>query len=288
MTYEAPIYRPPSEARSLILQLTLGCSHNQCTFCYMYKSKPYRVKSRAEMWEHLAWGKAMDPDARRIFLADGNVLGLETPLLLEILATLYREFPFLERVSVYGGPNDMLGKTPKELTSLRQAGLQLVYLGVESGSDTVLQQVRKGVTSAEMIAAGVRVREAGIRLSCMLISGLGGTDLWEEHALESARVISAINPEYLGLLTLLVEDNTPLYRQIQQGSFRLLSPEKVLSETQLLLEHLQISDCTFRSNHPSNYLNLSGVLNQERERLLSEIKEAAAQGSFRPEGWRAL
>jgi radical SAM superfamily enzyme YgiQ (UPF0313 family) len=135
MTYEAPIYRPPSEARSLILQLTLGCSHNQCTFCYMYKGKPYRVKSQEEMWQHIAWGKAMDPAARRIFLADGNVLGLETSLLLEILAVLYREFPSLERVSVYGGPQDILGKTPEELESLRQAGLQLVYLGVESGSD---------------------------------------------------------------------------------------------------------------------------------------------------------
>ncbi|SMP59009.1 radical SAM protein [Anoxynatronum buryatiense] len=288
MTYEAPLYRPPSEARSLILQLTLGCSHNQCTFCYMYKGKPYRVKSPEAMREHIAWGKAIDPGARRIFLADGNVLGLETPLLLEILTTLYREFPALERVSLYGGPGDMLGKTPEELASLHKTGLQLVYLGVESGSDTVLQQVRKGVTSEEMITAGVRVREAGIHLSCMLISGLGGTTHWEEHALESARVISAINPEYLGLLTLLVEDNTPLHRQIQQGSFHLLPAEKVLAETRLLLENLQVTDCTFRSNHPSNYLNLAGVLNQDQQRLLAEIQEAGEQGRLRPEGWRAL
>lgn len=288
MTYEAPLYRPPSEARSLILQLTLGCSHNQCTFCYMYKGKPYRVKSREAMWEHIAWGKAMDPGARRIFLADGNVLGLETPLLLEILATLYREFPSLERVSVYGGPADILGKTPEELASLCQAGLQLVYLGVESGSDTVLQQVRKGVSADEMITAGLRVREAGIHLSCMLISGLGGTAHWENHALESARVINAINPEYLGLLTLLVEDNTPLYRQIQQGTFHLLPAEKVVAETQLLLENLQVTDCTFRSNHPSNYLNLAGVLNQDQPRLLAEIREAMEAGRLRPEGWRAL
>lgn len=288
MTYEAPIYRPPSEARSLILQLTLGCSHNQCTFCYMYKGKSYRVKSQEEMWQHIAWGKAMDPAARRIFLADGNVLGLETSLLLEILAVLYREFPSLERVSVYGGPQDILGKTPEELESLRQAGLQLVYLGVETGSDTVLQQVRKGVTAEEMITAGVRVRQAGILLSCMLISGLGGTTHWREHALESARVISAINPEYLGLLTLLVEENTPLHRQISQGLFQLLPPEAVLEETSLLMENLQVTGCTFRSNHPSNYLNLSGVLNRDKEQLLAQIQAARQEGRLRPEGWRAL
>ncbi|MDW7670517.1 MAG: radical SAM protein [Bacillota bacterium] len=288
MTYEAPIYRPPSEARSLILQLTLGCSHNQCTFCYMYKGKPYRVKSREEMWEHLAWGKAMDPGARRIFLADGNVLGLDTSLLLEILTALYREFPSLERVSVYGGPRDILGKTPEELAALRQAGLQLVYLGVESGSDAVLQQVHKGVTAEEMITAGVRVRQAGLLLSCMLISGLGGTTHWREHALESARVISVINPDYLSLLTLLVEENTPLHRQIRQGLFQPLPPEDVLEETRLLLEHLQLNGCTFRSNHPSNYLNLSGVLNRDQDRLLAQIQAARQEGRLRPEGWRAL
>ena len=288
MPYEAPLYRPPSEARSLILQLTLGCSHNQCTFCYMYKTKPYRVKSREAMWEHIAWGKTTDPGARRIFLADGNVLGLETPLLQEILTALYREFPALERVSVYGGPRDILAKSPEELTSLQQAGLQLVYLGVESGSNTVLQQVHKGVTAQEMITAGLRVRQAGIHLSCMLISGLGGTAHWREHALESARVISAINPEYLGLLTLLVAEHTPLHRQINQGSFQLLPPEDILEETRILLENLQVTDCTFRSNHPSNYLNLAGVLNQDQDQLLAQIQAARQAGGLRPEGWRAL
>jgi radical SAM superfamily enzyme len=153
---------------------------------------------------------------------------------------------------------------------------------------TVLQQVRKGVTAQEMITAGVRVRQAGILLSCMLISGLGGTTHWREHALESARVISAINPEYLGLLTLLVEENTPLHRQISQGLFQLLPPEAVLEETSLLLENLQVTDCTFRSNHPSNYLNLSGVLNRDKEQLLAQIQAARQEGRLRPEGWRAL
>ncbi|MTI95817.1 MAG: radical SAM protein [Firmicutes bacterium] len=287
MSYSAPLYRPPSEADSLILQLTHGCSHNQCVFCYMYKNKPYRVKTWQEMQAHIAWGKTIGIDAKRIFLADGNVLALSTETLLSLLQTLYQEFPQLERVSLYGGPRDILAKRPAELYALSAAGLKLVYLGVESGSARVLARMKKGVNPAEMIEAGGRVREAGIPLSCMLISGLGGSELWQEHALESARVINGINPEYLALLTLLVEANTPLYQKVNSGEFSLLAPEKILAETYLLLDSLTLSACTFRSNHPSNYFSLAGVLNRDKGLLLRQIRQVQAE-DLRPEDWRAL
>lgn len=285
MTYTWPLYRPPSEAKSLILQLTQGCSHNQCVFCYMYKGKPYQVKSHQQMLEHIAWGRGMDPGARRIFLADGNCLALETQLLLEILKELYQQFPLLERVALYGGPRDILTKSKEELTALQKAGLHLVYLGVESGSAQVLKKMNKGVTPEEMTEAGTRVLSSGISLSCMLISGLGGRELWREHAQESARVINAINPDYLALLTLMVEENTPLYHQVQAQKFMLLSPQEVFAETLILLENLDLQDCTFRSNHPSNYLNLAGVLNRDKHKLIEQLRHAR---DFRPEGWRAL
>lgn len=285
MTYTWPLYRPPSEANSLILQLTQGCSHNQCVFCYMYKGKPYQVKSHQQIHEHIAWGRSMDPDARRIFLADGNCLALETQLLLEILKELYQQFPRLERVALYGGPRDILAKSKAELAALQKAGLHLVYLGVESGSAQVLRMMKKGVTPEEMTEAGVRVQKASISLSCMLISGLGGRALWQEHALESASVINAINPKYLGLLTLMVEENTPLYKLVEAQEFQLPTPQEVLAETLLLLENLDLDNCTFRSNHPSNYLNLAGVLNRDKQRLVEQVRHSR---DFRPEGWRAL
>ena len=287
MPYSTPLYRPPSEASSLILQLTHGCSHNQCVFCYMYKDKPFGVKSWEEMLAHIAWGKTNRPEAKRIFLADGNVLALPTKTLLAVLQKLNQEFPRLERVALYGGPLDALAKSTDELAELREAGLSLIYLGIESGSPQVLSIMKKGVTPGEMAAAGVRLSGTGITLSCMLISGLGGSELWREHALESARVINTINPDYLGLLTLLIAENTPLYQLVKSGEFSLLAPEKILAETYLLLENLTVSDCTFRSNHPSNYLSLAGVLSRDKKVLLQQIRQTQT-GDLRPEGWRAL
>jgi radical SAM superfamily enzyme YgiQ (UPF0313 family) len=251
----------------------------------MYKGKPCQVKSHQQIHEHIAWGRGMDPGARRIFLADGNCLALETELLLEILKELYEQFPHLERVALYGGPRDILAKSNEELKALQQAGLHLVYLGVESGSAQVLGMMKKGVTPEEMTKAGVRVQQASISLSCMLISGLGGRELWREHALESARVINAINPKYLALLTLMVEENTPLCKLVQAQEFQLLSPQAVLAETLLLLENLDLDTCTFRSNHPSNYLNLTGVLSRDKQMLIEQLRQAR---DFRSEGWRAL
>lgn len=289
MNYDFPLYRPPSESNSLILQITLGCSHNKCTFCYMYKTKKYRMKTQSEIEEHIGWAREEYPNAKRIFLADGNVLAIDTPVLKDIVKGLYAKFSDLERVTAYAGPKDILAKSDSELLELRNAGLTMLYLGVESGSAQVLKNVKKGVSPEEMIQAGQRVIKAGFKLSCMVISGLGGKEHWEEHAIESARVISAIDPDYFALLTLLVEQGTVLYAQVNKGEFILLEPQEVVEETKLMLKNIELTDCTFRSNHPSNYVNLKGVLNDDKEILLAILNKAQEnEENFTPEGWRGL
>lgn len=288
--YDAPLYRPPSEAYSLILQITLGCSHNRCVFCNMYKTKRFYVKDPMEIEEHIKAAKLHNPKATRIFLADGNVMSVETGLLVEIVQRLYREFPYLERVSAYAGPLDLLDKSMAELKQIKEAGLEMLYLGVESGSKRVLTFMNKGVTPEEMIIAGQKAKESGFTLSCTVISGLGGKELWEEHAIETARVINAINPDYFALLTLLVEEDAPLKHMISKGRFELLTPEEVIQETYLMFKNLELNQCTFRSNHPSNYLPLAGELNRDKGNILRQLEEALNQDNkaLTPEAWRRL
>lgn len=272
MEYDYPVYRPPSEAYSLILQVTIGCSHNACIFCTMYKTKKFRIKTWAEIEVMILEASQSYPRTRKIFLADGNALSLSTDLLVKTLNLLYKSFSRLERVSIYGGPRDILDKTPEELLLLKKNRLDLVYLGVESGSESVLKAVKKGVSPADMIAAGRKVKGSGLGLSVTLISGLGGIDLWEEHALQSARVVSAIKPDFLALLTLVMEKGAPLLRNIEAGEFSLLTPWEILRETRVLIENLDLENCVFRSNHASNYFSLGGVLNQDKEELLHTIE----------------
>lgn len=209
MRYDPPVFRPPSEASSLILQVSLGCSHNACAFCGMYKGKKFRVKSWPEIEADILAAKKEFPVAARVFLADGNALALDSGLLIKTVKKLYSEFPCLERVGIYAGPKDILSKQPQELAELREAGLGILYFGLESGSDRVLGRVGKGVSSAQMVEAGRKVLDAGLALSVTVIIGLGGTELSEEHALETAAAAGAIDPTYLGALTLMVPENSP-------------------------------------------------------------------------------
>ncbi|HVJ49673.1 radical SAM protein [Desulfitobacterium sp.] len=291
MFYEGNIYRPPSEASSLILQVTVGCKHNQCTFCSMYKGKPYRQKNREEIAEIIEEGVALYPLAKRIFLADGDALTLDTELLVDLLKELYARFPRLERVGIYGGPLDILAKSSAELTLLRQYGLQIVYLGIESGSAVVLKQIKKGVTPQEMITAGQRIVASGILLSCTVISGLGGTEYTKEHALETAKVVNAIDPQYFGTLTLILEPEAPLRRQVAAGTFKLLNPWETLEELKLMIQHLDVHNCVYRSNHASNYLTLKAHLPEEKDALLATLTNVLEQNRdelLRPETWRGL
>lgn len=286
--YDYPLYRPPSEGKSLILQLTLGCSHNKCTFCNMYKSKDFYIKTCGEIDEHIQWAKNQYGEATRIFLADGNALVLETTQLEDIITRLYIDFPQLERVSSYGAPKDLLKKSHQELLRLKKAGLSLIYLGVESGSDTVLKNINKGVTSSEMIVAGRKAMEAGFDLSCMVISGIGGKELWKEHAKETAKVINSIKPHYFAPLTLMIENGTELKKTIENNEFKLLNPDEVIDELELMIKNLELDNCLFRSNHASNYVPLKGVLNKDKGEILLQLRKMKEIQGYKPEGLRGL
>lgn len=290
MRYEGTVYRPPSEAGSLIIQLTIGCARNTCTFCNMYKDKKFRVRPLEEVVEDLEMARKYYSHirVRRIFLADGDALIVKTDDLLYILDKCHAYFPEVERISVYGAPKDILMKTPEDLKRLKDAGLDMVYMGLESGADEVLRDVKKGVTSQEMIEAGIKVRDAGMILSMTVISGLGGKKLWREHALGSARVISAIKPEYVGFLTLMVEPGTEMYDQLGRGEIELLNPQEVLDETELFIRNVDTEGTMFRSNHASNYIALGGTLNGEREKILAQIEESRKRSRFRPDIFRGI
>ncbi len=289
MKYEGAVYRPPSEARSLIIQATIGCSHNKCTFCSMYKDKEFRVRDIDEIIKDLELARATYKSVKRIFLADGDSLILKTKDLALILQKINQLFPECERVSIYGAPKNILNKSIDELKELNDLGLKIIYLGIESGSDKILKKVKKGVTADQMITAGQKVITSGIKLSTMIISGLGGQEDWQEHALKSAKVVNEINPDYLALLTLLIQKNTPLQKDIEDNKFNLLTPKEVLLETKLLIKNLKISNCIFRSNHASNYLRLAGTLSRDKDSILEKVDKALENNyDYKDESLRRL
>lgn len=290
MRYEGMVYRPPSEARSLILQLTIGCARNECTFCSMYKDKKFRIRNLEEVVEDIKMAKNhYMPGIERVFLADGDALIVKTKDLLYIIDKIHEILPTVNRITVYGAPKDVLVKKPEELTLLREAGLDMVYMGAESGSDKVLKDVRKNATQAEIIEAGQKLKSAGLKSSITLISGLGGVENLEEHAVESGKVISAIKPEYASLLTLLMEPGTPLYHQWKAGEFHPLEgPEAVFKEMRLFLQNIDSEGTVFRANHASNYLPLAGTFNRDIPALLAQIDYAIQNHLFRPEAFRQL
>lgn len=273
MRYEGNIFRPPSEAYSLIIQATVGCAHNKCSFCIMYKDKKFRIRSLNDIFEDLTLARNHYSKVERIFLADGNALVMKTEQLVAILEKVKELFPECERITCYASASDVLGKNVEELTLLKKLGLTMVYIGVESGSDYILAEIKKGASSQDMIEAGNRVKAAGIKLSVMLISGLGGKEKTESHAKESARVINSMSPNYLGLLTLGLYPEAEMFDKVSRGEITLLQPIEVLKESRMLIEGLDLENCVIRSNHVSNYINLSGVLGKDKESLISKIDE---------------
>ena len=289
MRYEGSVYRPPSEARSLIIQLTIGCARNTCTFCTMYKDKNFRIRDLDEVVEDLNMAKDYyKHGVKRIFLADGDALIVKTKDLLYILGKCKEIFPNVDRISLYAAPKDVINKTPEELNQLKDAGLDMVYIGVESGDDDVLKEVKKGVTSEEMIEAGKKIKDANMVLSMTLISGLGGKKRFTEHALNSARVITEIKPDYVAFLTLLVEPGVPMYDEVESGRMEILKPLDIIEEMRLFITNVDSDGTVFRSNHASNYIPLSGKLNQDKERLLKEIGIAEKNNKFKPESYRGF
>ena len=290
MRYEGSIYRPPGEWKSYLLQVTVGCSHNACTFCGMYKDKRYRVRPLEEIFEDIAMAKAVYGDVNRVFLCDGDAVAMDTGDLLAVVERLYQTFPSLERVSAYAGPSSTLAKRGEELKALRQAGLARLYLGVESGSDAVLKAVCKGVDAAGMLEAGQRIVAAGFDLWVMVLIGLAGPGAASRaHALDTAAMVNAMRPRHLSALTYMPERGTVLGRAVERGEFQLLTAREALEETRLLLKHLEVSPLHFTSDHASNYLPLKGGLPEDREKLLSLIDQAlSGERGVKPEAWRGL
>ena len=289
MRYYGDVYRPPSEARSLIVQVTYGCSHNTCAFCSMYKAKRFAVRPLEEVLEDFRMARQVYPHVEKVFLADGDALVRRASELYTILDTVRALFPECQRVTSYASPSSIRVRTPEELRTLREKGLTMVYMGLESGCDQVLKRMRKGHMSGEIVEMGRKVRESGMALSVTAITGLGGPEWMERHALDTAAAFNAMNPEYIGMLTLMVEPETPLYDWVNEGSFQLLTPPQVLTETRLLVEHLDSPGSVFRMNHASNYLSLRGTLNGDREAMLRTIDQAEHDLSrLRPESWRGL
>lgn len=274
--YDTPVFRPPSEARSFILRVTRGCAHNKCTYCNMYRGVPFQVLTDDEISRQIAlavqYGKTQ---VKRIFLADGDALVLSTDKLLKILAVLKQQFPHLQRVSSYAAPKDILRKNEDELRSLKEAGLKLLYYGMESGDDLTLKAVNKGVNGAEAVEAGRRVTASGIKLSMMIILGLAGKENSKRHALETAKAINIIKPSMLSALCLMLYRGSELKEQFERGEFTPLPPAGLMEELYTIIENLNLpkdSHCLFRSNHVSNYVSLAATLPKEQDQLLEDIQ----------------
>ena len=291
MRYHGTVIRPPSEADSYLLQITYGCSHNRCAFCGTYPDKPFQVRPLNEVLEDIAMAARRMPDVRRVFLCDGNSLVLDMDRLTTVLDALNEAFPLLRRIGIYANARDILAKSPEDLATLRAKGLELIYLGLESGSDEVLRRVDKGANAADMVAAVVRAKEAGFRVSVIALLGLGGVDLSDQHADATAEVVNAMDPQYLSTLTLMLVPGTPLHRQWEAGEFRLPEPEGLLGELRRVLAGTSgLTRCVFRTNHASNYVPLAGTLCRDKQRLLDSLDAALTRGkkAFRPEAWRGL
>lgn len=292
MPYEGMIFRPPSEAESLIIQTTVGCSWNKCTFCSMYRYKDFRIKEYDEIRDDIETAKMMyGDDVRRVFLADGDALVIETDYLLRIIDNLNEAFPNLERVSTYATPHNLLKKGIDELKKLKDRGLDLVYLGVETGDDNLLRSIGKGVRRDEMLEAGLNAKRAGIKLSVTIILGLGGKEGSKTHAEETARLLSDMDPDYVGALTLMVIPSTPLYKMVKSGRLTLLSPIESILECRRIIEDIDVTDCIFRSNHASNYLPLGGRLPQDKDKIIKTIDDIVKKNKtylLRSEDMRAL
>lgn len=276
MRYYGRVFRPPSEAYSLIVQATVGCSHNQCAFCSMYKEKKFAVRPVEDVLADLDDARRSYPAIGRVFLADGDALILPQDTLRILLTHIRDTMPECERVGIYGSPRSITRKTPAELAELAALGLGIVYLGLESGNEAILKRMNKGETAAEIIEAGRKVRAAGLALSVTAINGLGGTQHWEEHAADTAHALSEMKPEYIGLLTLRVYSDTPLEEMVRTGVVTPPGPMELAQETRLLLESIDSEGSVFRSNHASNYLVLAGTLNRDRDALIQKIDRALA------------
>ncbi|NLJ72411.1 MAG: radical SAM protein [Syntrophomonadaceae bacterium] len=292
MRYEGNIFRPPSEGKSYILQCTVGCTHNRCTFCAMYKDKKFRVRSMEEIKTDIRMAKQYYGDLEKVFLADGDALAMDTSDLIEVLDELYKAFPSLRHVGIYASPDSIIAKSMSELAALKAAGITIAYLGVETGDPQLLLDIRKGVNYDEMVQAGRMIRSAGILLSVTVLLGLAGrTPQAVNHAKNTAKILNDMNPDYIGALTLMLVPRTVLFNKQQKGEFELPGPFEILDEMYMMIEDLELDGTEFRSNHASNYLPIKGRLPKDKEKILALIKDIIEKNDrkyLRPDYLRAL
>jgi radical SAM superfamily enzyme YgiQ (UPF0313 family) len=275
LRYEGMVYRPPSEANSLIIQATVGCPHNKCSFCVMYKGSRFRIRKVHEIKEDLDMARDYYGDAvRTVFFADGNTIIMKTGQLEEIFQYTRELFPHLERITLYGSARFIVLKTPQEFSRLREAGLSRLHSGMESGDDEVLKLINKGADAATVIKAGKLVMEAGIELSQYIVVGVGGRALSRQHAVNSARVLNEINPDFIRLRTFMPFPGASLHDLFRRGEFGLLTPHEALRETKLFIENLQGINSQLLSDHASNYWYVGGRLPEDKEQMLRELDHA--------------
>ena len=289
MHYEGIIIRPPSEANSILLQVTVGCSRNKCTFCGTYKAERFRIKSDTVIMEDLAFAARFCQHQRRVFLCDGDALIIPQKRLLGILVEIEKQLPWVARVGVYANAKSLKKKTLDELRELKTHGLGIAYLGLETGDNVTLEKINKGATAEDMIQMGKKAKEAGIKLSITVILGIAGRERSGIHAEETGRVLSAMDPEYVGALSLMLIPGTPLYQDYAAGKFPLLEPDEMLQELKIMIANTTLSGGLFHANHASNYLPIRARLPKDKDATIKLIDEAlSGKVALRPEYLRAL
>lgn len=289
MHYEGNVIRPPSEWNSIILQVTVGCSHNKCTFCGAYKEVDFRIKDDEQVLKDIDFAAHHCRQQKRVFLADGDVLILSQKRLLKILKTLRIKLPWVTRITLYANAKAILSKTHDELRELKQYGLARIYMGLESGNDTVLKRIRKGADGERMIRAAQHARKANLFLSVTVLLGIGGVSLSKAHARDTGRVLSGMQPNQIAALTLMVMENTPLYQMMQDGDFTIPDTAGLLAELYIMMEYIEVKRAQFQANHASNYFEINCRLPRDKNKILSEIKQAqVGERQLRPEHLRRL
>jgi radical SAM superfamily enzyme YgiQ (UPF0313 family) len=289
MHYEGTVIRPPSEANSILLQVTLGCSHNKCTFCGTYRGKRFDIKKDDVIFEDIEFARTHCRRQNRLFLCDGDALILPMKRLVPILERIRNRLPWVERVGVYANSKSIKMKTDEQLARLHELGLKIAYMGLESGDNKVLAAIRKGADADTMIAMGKKLKQAGIKVSVTVLLGLGGRKGALAHARETGRVLTAMDPDFVGALSLMLIPGTELYDQYEKGDFQLPGAEEMLAELGAMIAATNLTDGLFHANHASNYLPIRAHLPQDKEKTLELISQALdGKVPLKPEYMRAL
>lgn len=289
MQYQGNIFRPPSEANSILLQVTTGCSHNKCTFCRMYKNQKFSIKSDEDLLKDILFAAQYCRNQHRVFLCDGDTLSISHKKLVNVLKLIQHHLPWVTRVGIYANTKSIYHKSLEQLEELCHLGLQIAYMGLETGDDQTLKDINKGADSKRMIEMGQKIRQAGIKLSITVLLGIAGVERSTIHAKETGRVLTAINPEYVGALSLMIVPETSLYNDYQKGDFSLPSPAQMLEEISIMIKNTTLTDGYFHANHASNYLPIKAKFPGEKEATL-ELIDRALKGEIelKPEHMRGL